>query len=133
MSKEGRDSNRVAAILIKDDSDNILMGRRNDNLLYANAGGHLKIGECCYSGCLRELQEETGLDAKEIKLINLKKIGKNLIYLFEVIVDKEQKIDTSGDPDKEFQSLEYVDPNDIVEELHVPAKDNVVIQYWIES
>lgn len=133
MAKEGRDTNRVAAILIRDSEDNILLGERNDNNKFANPGGHLKVNEDYYDGAMRELKEETGLDAQEIQLIKMCKIGKNLIYLFEAKVDPEQSIDTSNDPDKECDSWNYLDPNNIKDSLHVPIEDNVVIKYWIEN
>ncbi|HLD91679.1 MAG TPA: NUDIX hydrolase [Patescibacteria group bacterium] len=133
MAKEGRDSNRVAAILIRDCLDNILMGQRNDGSGWANPGGHLKVGEQYFEGALRELKEETGLDAVELKLIKMHKYGKILVYLFEAKVGIEQDIDTSGDPDKEFSTLKYCDPNDIKEDLHVPLERNAVMQYWMES
>lgn len=133
MSKEGRDSNRVAAILITDENDNVLMGKRNDNDKWANPGGHLKVGEQYYEGAIRELKEETGLDAKKVKLINMTKCGPMLVYLFKITVCPKQEIDTSKDPDKECPDWTYEDPNDIKDELHVPLEDNVVIKYWIEN
>ncbi len=133
MAKEGRDSNRVAAILIRDDNDDILMGKRNDNGLWANPGGHLKVGEQYYEGAIRELEEETGLDVKEIKLVGMCKCDKILVYLFEATVDPSQEVDTSKDPDKECDDWEYIDPNEVRDELHVPLDSNVVLKYWIDN
>ena len=96
MSKKGKDTNRVVAILIVNDNDDILMGLRNDNNKYANPGGHLKEKECFFDGTQRELKEETGLDAQEIELIKMCKVGKNLIYLMKVKVDPNQEIDSSN-------------------------------------
>ena len=109
------------------------MGQRNDNDKWANPGGHLKVGEQYFEGCLRELKEETGLDAKEIKLIKMCKCGKILVYLFKIKVDPEQEIDASKDPDKECDTWSYMDPNDIKEELDVPPEENVVIKYWANN
>jgi len=133
MAKEGRDSNRVAALLICDEHDNILMGRRNDDFKWSNPGGHLKVNEDAYEGAIRELKEETGLDVQEIQLIKMTKCGKNLVYLFEVRVDPDQIIDPSNDPDKESDWWIYVDPNDVREELHIPLEHNVVLKYWIDN
>ena len=40
-----KDSNRVAIALITDCSDNVLMGKRNDNGLWTQPGGHAHVGE----------------------------------------------------------------------------------------
>jgi 8-oxo-dGTP diphosphatase len=77
MSKKGKDTNRVVAILIENENNDILMGLRNDNNKYANPGGHLKEKENFFDGAQRELKEETGLDAQEIELIKMCKVGKN--------------------------------------------------------
>jgi 8-oxo-dGTP pyrophosphatase MutT (NUDIX family) len=131
MSKEGRDTNRVAAVLVKDAHDNVLMGLRNDSFSWGNPGGHLKVGECFLEGSIRELKEETGLDAKEVKLISMTKIGKYLVYLIEAKVDSDQKIDPSNDPDQEAALWDFVDPNDVCDNLHIPLKDNVVLKHWM--
>lgn len=124
---------RVAVCLLRDWKDDILMGKRNDNGLWTNPGGHLDKGECPYFGALRELKEEAGLDATDIELVKVCKNKDILVYVFEVKVDHEQEIDTSKDPDKEVDDWEYVDPNAIREELHVPAEKNALLKYWMEN
>jgi len=126
-------SKRVAVAYITDSQDNILMGKRNDNGLWSQPGGHIEVGECPYMGMARELKEEAGLDALDMKIVACKMVGNMLIYLFKCKVDPNQKIDTSNDPDKEFDNLEYIDPNDVREELHVPIERNVTLHYWINS
>jgi len=133
MSKEGRDTNRVVAILIENPKGNILLGKRRDNGKWANPGGSLKSGECYYDGCRRELLEETGLDAQEMKLVKVCKIDNLFIYLLKVTVDPSQPIDSSKDPDQECENWEYKDPNDIKDEFCVPIKRNVLLKYWIEN
>ena len=44
MSKER--TKRVAVCLVRDWKDDILMGKRNDNGLWTQPGGHLDRGEC---------------------------------------------------------------------------------------
>lgn len=124
---------RVAVCLLRDWKDDVLMGKRNDNGLYTQPGGHLDKGECPYQGAIRELKEETGLDATDVKLVKVIKNGDILVYGFEAKVDPSQEIDVSGDPDKECDSWEYMDPNEVCEELHVPVERNVLLKYWIEN
>lgn len=131
MSKER--TKRVAVCLIRDWKDDILMGKRNDNGKFTQPGGHLDKGECPYQGAIRELKEETGLDATDIKLVKVIKNGDIMVYGFEAKVDLDQDIDCSGDPDKECDDWEYMDPNDVCEELHVPIERNVLIKYWIDN
>lgn len=126
-------SNRAAMSLICDDNDNVLMGIRNDNGKYTMPGGHLEIGEDPFEGMAREIKEETGLDAKEMKIARVKKKEHILVYVMKVTVDPEQKIDTSGDPDKECDNWFYIDPNDVIDDLHVPLEDNTVLKAWIEE
>ena len=132
MSKK---SKRVAICLITDHKDNILMGRRNDNQKITVPAGHIMTQEDPHTGAMRELKEETGLDTQDIQLIGSHwDKEKNLIlYLFKVTVNPEQQIDVSGDPDKECDNWNYMDPNDVVEELHVPLQNNIALQYWMKN
>jgi ADP-ribose pyrophosphatase YjhB (NUDIX family) len=108
------------------------MGFRNDDFKWGCPGGHLKVQEEYFSGAVRELKEETGLDATELKLINFTKVGKMLIYLIEAKIDPLQEIDPSGDPDKESSLWLFVDPNDVRDRLHIPLEKNVVLKHWME-
>lgn len=111
------------------------MGCRNDNKKWACPGGHLENGEDPYEGAIREMKEETGLDVEDIKLVgsHWDKEKNVLLYLFKVVPDPKQMIDASQDPDKEFDDLHYMNPNDIAEELHVPIERNIALQYWIKN
>lgn len=131
MSKTN--SNRVAMALITDHQDNVLTGIRNDNGKYTVPGGHLYLNEDPYEGLARELKEETGLDAKSMKLIRVTKKSKMLVYVMKVTVDPDQQIDASNDPDKECDNWFYLDPNETVDQLHVDLPDNTVLQAWIDS
>jgi 8-oxo-dGTP pyrophosphatase MutT (NUDIX family) len=131
MSKTG--SNRAAMALICDDNGNVMMGIRNDNGRYTMPGGHLENGEDPFIGMARELKEETGLDAKKMCIARVTKKEKMLVYVIKVEVDPGQPIDTSGDPDHECDTWFYIDPNEVVEELHVPIEENTVLHAWIEQ
>ena len=123
---------RVAVGVIIDDDKNILMGKRNDNNLWTIPGGHAKKNEDIYEAMIRELKEETGLDAKQLKIVKVckKKEGSVLVYVFRISVDKDQKVDTSGDPDNEVDVWEYADPFECISKLHVPISENYAIKHW---
>jgi len=127
-----KDSNRIAIALITDHKYDMLMGFRDKEKTWCNPSGHIYEGEDPYAGCLRELKEETGLDGIDIKLckVEYNKEKDLMLYLFKVTVDTNQEIDFSNDPDKEFSSVIYIDPNYIIDDLHVPAEDNIAIKYW---
>jgi 8-oxo-dGTP pyrophosphatase MutT (NUDIX family) len=124
---------RVACCLIRDWKDDLLMGKRNDNGKFTQPGGHLDKGECPYLGCIRECKEETGLDAIDTKLVKVRKNGDVMVYVFEVKVDPDQLVDASKDPDKECDDWEYMDPNEVSDNLHVPVEHNIVLKYWMDS
>lgn len=124
---------RVAICLVTDENDNVLMGKRNDTDKWTNPAGHIDEGECPFTGAIRELKEETGLDAKDLKLVRAGIEDGILLYLFKIEVDPEQKVDTSGDPDEECDDFTYEDPFDHIDELHVEASKNWAIQYWANN
>ena len=128
-----KDSNRIAIAYITDDDGDILIGRRKDNDKFTQPGGHIHVGECPYVGLIRELKEEAGLDAESIKLVDCSMANGMVLYLFKVTVDPSQEIDVSGDPDEEVDTWNYMDPNDVRDELHVPVEDNIMLKYWINN
>ena len=94
-----KNSKRIAIALITDENDKILMGKRNDTDKWTMPAGHIEKGECPFMGMARELKEETGLDAVDIKLVSCRMKNNMLLYVFKVEIDADQEIDTSGDPD----------------------------------
>lgn len=130
-----QDSNRVAICLITNDKDEVLLGLRQEEGTWTIPGGHIHKKECPYSGCQRELKEETGLDPKDIQLVKVEYVREKdkMIYLFKVQIDSNQAIDVSGDPDEEFSFVGFKDPNDVREQLHIPIEENIALKYWINS
>jgi 8-oxo-dGTP pyrophosphatase MutT (NUDIX family) len=128
-------SKRVAVAIIRDEKDNVLFGIRKDCGKYVNPAGKAEESEDIYQACIRELKEETGLDAIDLKLVKVGyKREKNIIvYIFDVKVDLNQKIDPSKYPDKEADIWAYIDPNDIIDHLHVPIEENWGLHYWAKS
>lgn len=126
---------RVGICLVIDEQDRLLMGQRDDNSKWTCPGGHIEAGEDPYEGACRELKEETGLDAKSIKMVKAgltedKNGEKILLYLFKIEINKDQEVDTSGDPDNECPFFVYVDPFNHLDDLHVPVEKNWAIKYW---
>jgi 8-oxo-dGTP pyrophosphatase MutT (NUDIX family) len=113
---------RVAIGLLVDGNDRVLMGKRNDTDKFTVPAGHIE-----------ELKEETGLDAKEVKLVQAGMQDGILLYLFKVKVCCDQKIDASNDPDNECDDWTYEDPFDHIEELHIPAEKNIAIKFWANN
>jgi 8-oxo-dGTP pyrophosphatase MutT (NUDIX family) len=126
-----KDSNRVAVALITDDQDNVLMGQRLDSGKFTQPGGHCHVNEDTFECLVREIKEETGYDVKEAKLCKMCKRGPKLIYLYQVEIEGEQ--DTSNDPDNEVETWAYIDPNNVLEDLHVPLEHNILLKYWAEN
>ena len=116
MSKQGRDTNRVVAILITNENDDILMGLRNDNGKYANPGGHLKKGECFFDGTMRELKEETGLSGQIIRLMSINRVvdkevyGDMLVVIYLVAVNDGEPI-----PGNEEEDARYFNEDELPE------------------
>jgi 8-oxo-dGTP pyrophosphatase MutT (NUDIX family) len=128
-------SKRVAVAIVRDENDNVLFGIRKDCGKYVNPSGKAEKGEDIYQACIRELKEETGLDALDLKLVKVgyKTEKKMMVYIFDVKVDRNQKIDPSNDPDEEADVWAYLDPNDIIDQLHVPIEENWGLHYWAKS
>lgn len=129
------DSKRVAVCLIID-NNKILMGVRKNNK-YICPAGHVKVGEKVYDGAKRELFEETGFYAKQIKLVNVEwnKKACRLLYLFIVEVDnsKIDKVGVKNDPDGEFKSIVWVNPIEVIDQLSIPIEHNIALKWWFAN
>ncbi|HVZ81682.1 MAG TPA: NUDIX domain-containing protein [bacterium] len=49
----------------------VLLAKRTDNGLWCVPGGHVDLGETLAQACVRELREETGLEAQVLRLIGV--------------------------------------------------------------
>ena len=134
MSKKNK-TRRVCIALITDHNDNILMGVRNDNHKWTVVGGHAEKGEDPFEAMAREAKEEANIDIEDIQLVKAHwdKERNLLIYLFKIVPDPKCFITSEKDPDEEVESWQYVDPNEIKDELHVPLEDNVALKYWANN
>ena len=123
--------NRYCFVLIRNDSDNkILMGRRNDTDKFTNPGGGADKHECPYHCAAREFKEETGVEVKSLKIAKAFFKDSALIYLFEGEICEDPEFDSSKDPDLEVDEWEFVDPFEVIDELHVPVEENEIIKLW---
>jgi ADP-ribose pyrophosphatase YjhB (NUDIX family) len=56
---------------VQDPQGRLLLTRRSDNGRWCLPGGHLDPGESAAEGCVREVQEETGLEIEILRLIGV--------------------------------------------------------------
>ena len=61
----------AVSAFIQDDQRKILMIRRTDNDYYSIPGGQLELGETLAQAAVREVREETGIDAEVTGVIGL--------------------------------------------------------------
>lgn len=114
----------VALITCYNEDGELLLGRRNDNGLWTLPGGHLDPGEMPKDGALRELKEETGLDAISLSYLTnfTSPEGVNL-YCFSAFISGTPH---SGlDPDNEVSEWKFFDVSDglkssVYNKLHGP-------------
>jgi 8-oxo-dGTP pyrophosphatase MutT (NUDIX family) len=119
---------RAVVALIYGPENKVLMGRRKDTGKWTFVAGCCELGEDPRNAIIREVREESGLDAQDTKLVMVEINPNALVYLFEV--KATGNIDTSKDPDQEFDgTLTWEDPFDWVMELQIPAPNNVALKY----
>lgn len=131
---------RVASVAVQH-GNHILMGKRRDNGKWTTPGGHLEADEDFPTGAMRELLEETGIQAQleEIKQLSevhkLKdKEGKDLhVQPFRVKLSERPQTSMMTDPDKEVHRWQWVDvsqglPKDIAMNMHTPPERNCLMK-----
>ncbi|HTC20865.1 MAG TPA: NUDIX domain-containing protein [bacterium] len=57
--------------VVFNEKQEVLLAKRTDNGLWCIPGGHVDLGETLAQACLRELKEETGLEAQIVRLIGV--------------------------------------------------------------
>ena len=115
---------RCAVMLVRGPGKSYLIGKRRDNGKLTFPAGHLNEGEDPKAGAIRELKEETGFDALDVisKGVFEDRPGV-MIYVYEAKVSNKPNLE--NDPDQEFQSLFYKDPNSIsYNEWHIKPEYN---------
>ena len=115
----------------------ILTGKRRDNQLWTNPGGHMDPGETLVQAAIREVFEETGIQLKEeeLELIGAERTtsfrtGKEFsIFAFIAKVQKS-KTSLKNDPDQEVSEWKWVELSQDTSELfpkHRHAKHDHVL------
>lgn len=133
----------VAAIAVVCDH-HLLMGRRRSSGKFTNPGGHLNPGEAPLAGAVRELKEETGIELnphlfKHLETRIVTKPDGRKIAVHGYRVDLREKPSTSmrQDPDGEVFRWQWIktdsDLDHIVDNLHVPLKDNVLLTHILKD
>jgi len=70
-----------ACVIVIDDINRILLQLRADNKCWGFAGGSMEVGESLEEVAIRELKEETGLEAITLELFNIFS-GKDFYYKY---------------------------------------------------
>lgn len=98
--------------LIKNTEDQVLLCLRNDYNIWNLPGGKLEKGESPWSGVIREVKEETGLDVEIIKLIGVysKPNKDEIVFSFECKV-----LGGKLTLNEEAKDIKYFSINDIPE------------------
>lgn len=124
--------------------DKLLTGKRRDNGLWANPGGHMDEGEASpEDAAIREVFEETGIkisknQLKPIyseKLVSHRSNKEFVVFGFIASID-EQEATAENDPDNEFSELKWVNIDPETEELKPEsrhAKEDCVTAYLFKK
>lgn len=122
---------RVATLAVWKDG-HLMMGLRRDNMMWTTPGGHLDEAESPIAGAIRELREETGLEATPEQLQYL---GSSLVsgrsgggvelHMFQLDIGARPMLDIRNDPDNEVHGWTFVDVSNGISDgmrsaLHTP-------------
>ena len=116
------DIKTVAKVILIDNSDRVLFLKRSDYMeKYAGEwdlpGGHLKSNESLSAGLKREVEEETGLQIKNEKLVE---IQANLHFFYAQYNNKEVKISHEHTDFKFFEKKD-LDPKEKFQKVALKA------------
>ena len=119
-----------ASVIVENEQGEILLQLRADNNCWGYAGGSVELDECVEDAAKRELMEETGLLAHELKLFGVFS-GKDLHYTYPN-GDEVSNIDIvyicnsySGELKKdlsEVKALRFFALSDLPENISPPIK-----------
>lgn len=116
----------VASVAVMN-GDFLLMGKRRDNGKWTLPGGHLNPGEAPHAGGLRELFEETGIQAHQLSTLGERGVVTDdgrFVMVYAYYYPVESKVTAKFDPDREFVLFRWFDtrrglPLYVMRNLHV--------------
>ncbi len=118
----------AASIIIIDDKDRILLGKRTDNHMWGYSGGSAEIDEKIEDCAKRELYEETGLIAEEMEYFMINS-GPEAHYIypngdevsnFEVIYISRKYSGELKPQEEEIEELRFFDISEITMDMISP-------------
>ena len=119
-----------SAILVLDTQNRLLMIKRSDNNKWGIPGGAMELGESTEETAKRELLEETGLEAGELKLFGVFS-GKELYYQYpsgeevynvSVVYLARGGNETVNFADGEHYDFQYFDLTQLPENVSPPIR-----------
>jgi len=126
-----KDKRKVASVAVIH-GGRLLWLLRDDSKKLCLPGGKFEEGEEPLDAAVRELKEETGIDAepKELEFLGSENVpGTKLhVYSFKYEPEKAPEIDLSKDPDKEACGYHWFEELPSEEEQFVPQERNVTLR-----
>ena len=119
-----------SAVLVLDTHNRLLMIKRSDNNKWGIPGGAMELGESTEETAKRELLEETGLEAGELKLFGVFS-GKELYYQYpsgeevynvSVVYLARGGYETVNFADGEHYDFQYFDLTQLPENVSPPIR-----------
>jgi ADP-ribose pyrophosphatase YjhB (NUDIX family) len=116
----------AVAAAIFNDNDEILLQKRRDINKWCIISGHVEFGETIENAILREIKEETNINANIVRFIGLYSSPASQTYFYKdktvqyITAYFEAKLEgeiCSGFSNNETQELKFFKPEDIPEDL----------------
>jgi 8-oxo-dGTP pyrophosphatase MutT (NUDIX family) len=103
------DLHRVARVVILDEADRLLMGRRRDTGRWCVPGGHAETGESMAGAAIREALQEAGMLAESAEPIGKVTLETNEgpVAVFTFRCTAHGNPTSENDPDNEFDQLAW--------------------------
>lgn len=131
----------AASVIIEDEEHRILMGRRTDNHLWGYFGGSMELDEKAEEAARRELWEETGLTAGELRFFMVNS-GPETHYIYpngdevsnvEIIYLCREYSGTLTPQPEEIEELRFFRPEEITMDIISPPIRPVLARYLREK
>lgn len=131
-SQRIKDAHYVASVAVFNEDGLLLFGKRADVKKWCLPGGKFEVSEAPSQAATRELWEETALTPHDgLEFIGDAFVPRANVYVFSFKVTiKDQEPDAGLDPDAEFVEFQWVEPNNIPENIlnNLYNKEDVTLQ-----